>query len=343
MKKLFKLLVTTTLALSVLTGCGSSSNDDSSNNSSDSNDNQASSSSSNSDSSSSSELDKLLSDYKIGVIQYMEHDALDFAREGFIQELVDYGFDPNSIEVQNAQGEASNCATIATKFVNDEVDLILAIATKSAQSVVQATSTIPIVGTCITDYESAGLTTDNITGTSNMNPAINQLNLIQAVMPDVSKVGIMYCSSEDNSVYQVSGLVEVLDNAGIEIKEFTVSDSNEVAQVAQNAVNQVELIYIPNDNLLAQTIATVGLIAGEAGIPVVCGDATMAANGGLIAYSLDYTKLGAQTAKQAIRILEDGEDISTMPIEYVSGSDLGLYVNEEMFEKIGLEIPDAFK
>lgn len=317
--KIFKLAIASTVALTLLTAltaCGSSSD----------------SGSDNSNNSASSNSDKDLSELKIGIIQYMEHDALDFAREGFIQELVDYGFDEKSIEVQNAQGESANNVTIANKFVNDQVDLILAISTQSAQAAVQATSTIPIVGTAITNYEIAGLTTDNITGTSNMNPPQTQFDLIKTILPDVSTVGFLYCSNEANAVYQVENIIALLEDAGINTKTYTVADSNEVPQVAQKAISEVELLYVPNDNVIAQTIASVGLIAGEAGIPVVCGESSVAANGGLVAYALDYKKLGAQSGRQAIRILVDGEDISKMPVEYMPEDEIDVYLN---VDKIG--------
>ncbi len=286
---------------------------------------------------------KSVEDIKVGVVQYMEHTALDAACDGFVSALVEAGIPEENIEIQNAQGEQTNCATIATKFVNDQVDLILAIATPAAQAAAQATSEIPILATAVTDYESAGLTSDNISGTSDMNPVADQIALLLEIVPDAETVGVMYCSSEDNSILQAELATEALEAAGVEVIEFTVADTNEVQQVAQSTVGKVDAIYIPTDNLFAQTMATVSMVTEDAGIPVICGEGGMVEEGGLASYGLDYTKLGAQTGAQAIRILIDGEDIATMEVEFSPESDLEAFANEEMFAALGLEIPESLQ
>lgn len=312
MKKFLKLIMGATLSLGLLTACSSSSDNSSS---------------------TSSSSDAI----KIGIIQYAEHPALDATRDGFITEILASGIAPESIEVQNAQGEQPNCATIANKFANDKVDLILAIATPAAQAAAQATSSIPILATAVTDFEVAGLTSSNISGTSDMSPIAEQIELITKIVPDVETVGIMYCSSEDNSILQAEIAKEELDSLGIAYQTFTAADTNEVQQVVQSAVGKVDAIYIPTDNLFAQTMSTVSMITGSAKIPVICGDSGMA---GIATYAIDYEKLGMQTGEQAIRILLEGADISTMPVEFSPEESLKMSINEEMFELCGIEIPE---
>lgn len=313
MKKFLKMALGITLSLAMLTGCSSGTDDG----------NSASSDS-----------------MKIGVIQYAEHPALDAALNGFIEELVASGIDESSIEVQNAQGEQVNCATIATKFVTQNVDLILAIATPSAQAAAQATQTIPILATAVTDFEVAGLTSSNISGTSDMSPIAEQIALIKKIVPDVETVGIMYCSSEDNSVLQATIAKEELEKLGIRHETFTAADTNEVQQVVQSAVGKVDAIYIPTDNLFAQTMSTVSLITIPAKIPVICGEAGMA---GIATYAVDYTKLGKQTGEQAVKVLLEGADISTIPIGFSPEEDLAVSINEEMFAICEIEIPEDLK
>lgn len=284
-----------------------------------------------------------LLDFRIGIVQYVEHDALDSARIGFVNELLANGFNEDLIEVQNAQGEQSNCSIIANKFVNDDVDLILSISTPATQAVAQATNTIPILGTSVTDFESAGLMVDNVSGTSNMNPVGDQIKLLKAIDPSIETVGVLYCSSEDNSRYQAKVAKEEIEKLGLLYEEFTASDSNEVQQVVQSATGKVDGIYIPTDNLMAQAMSTIASVTISEGIPVVTGDSGMTKIGGLASYCIDYEKLGAQTAKQAMRILLDGEDISTMEIEYMPDDELILFFNEDMFEVMGFEIPEQFR
>lgn len=324
MKKLFKLALGATLALSMLAGCSSSDTD-----------------SSNSDS--DSDISGSNGDYKIGIVQYVEHVALDAATEGFIAELVANGIPESSIEVQNAQGEQANCATIATKFVNDQVDLILAVATPAAQASAQATSSIPILATAVTDFEVAGLTASNITGTSDMNPIAEQMNLLTKIVPDAETVGVMYCSSEDNSILQAEVAKAELEKLGIKAVEYTAADTNEIQQVVQSAVGKVDAIYIPTDNMFAQAIPTVIMVTEQAKIPVICGESGMVDAGGLATYGLNYEKLGAQTGAQAVKILKDGVDISSMAVEFSPEADLEITINEAMFESLGIEIPADLK
>lgn len=315
MKKFLVSIIMGVAGLYFLTGCGSSNT------------------SSNSD----------LLNFKIGIVQYVEHEALDLARIGFVNELLENGFNMDLIEVQNAQGEQPNCSLIANKFVNDNMDLILGIATPATQAIAQATTNIPILGTSVTDFTSAGLIADNISGTSNMNPIAEQIKLLKEIDPTINTIGVIYCSSEDNSRYQ-AGIAKVeIEKLGLVYEEFTASDTNEVQQVVQSAVERVDGIYIPTDNLMAQAMSTVALVTTTSKTPVVTGDSGMTKMGGLASYCIDYEKLGAQTARQAIRILLDGEDISTMEVEFAPDDEVFLYINEEMFELMEIEIPESIK
>ncbi len=172
--------------------------------------------------------------FRIGIIQLTEHPALDAAREGFVDALVEAGFSKDNIDVQNAQGEISNCATIATKFVNDKVDLILAIATPAAQTAAQATTEIPILATAVTDFVEAGLVESNdapggnISGTSDMNPIEEQADLLVKLMPNAETVGILYCSAEDNSTLQARLARTALEKRGLTVTDYPVADVNEI-------------------------------------------------------------------------------------------------------------------
>lgn len=282
--------------------------------------------------------------YRVGIIQLTEHAALDAAREGFVDALNESGLNIE-IETQNAQGEQTVCATIATKFVNDQVDLILAIATPAAQAAAQATKDIPILVTAVTDPASSGLVASNdapgcnVSGTSDMNPVEDQANLLAKLVPEAKTVGIMYHSSEDNSILQAEMAQQALEALGLTVEIFTCADATEVQAVAQSAAGKVDALYLPTDNLMADTIATISMVCTPAGVPIICGESNMVTGGGTATYGIDYYKLGAQTAAQAIRILSEGADISTMPIEYYD-AELELVVNEDVMAQLGLTVPD---
>ena len=282
--------------------------------------------------------------YRVGIIQLTEHAALDAAREGFVAALEASGLDIK-IETQNAQGEQTVCATIATKFVNDQVDLILAIATPAAQAAAQATKDIPILVTAVTDPASSGLVASNdapgcnVSGTSDMNPVEDQANLLAKLVPEAKTVGIMYHSSEDNSILQAEMAQQALEALGLTVEIFTCADATEVQAVAQSAAGKVDALYLPTDNLMADTIATISMVCTPAGVPIICAESNMVNGGGTATYGIDYYKLGEQTAAQAIRILSEGADISTMPIEYYD-AELELVVNEDVMAQLGLTVPD---
>ena len=288
--------------------------------------------------------------YKIGVSQYTTHDALNAAYDGFIDGLAEAGYKEGEnieIDFQNAQGEASNCNTIASKLVNDNPDLILAIATPAAQSLVNLTQDIPIVVTAVTDPEESGLVATNeapggnVTGTSDLNPIKEQMALLQQLVPTAKKIAILYCSSEDNSKFQAELAAEAAANIGIETIEATVSNTNDIEQVVQSLVNKVDAIYAPTDNIIASGMSTVSMIANANGIPVICGESGMVEKGGLATYGLNYYNLGKQTAAMAIKILTGEAKPADMPIEYLENVELT--INEDVAAELGITIPDDLK
>lgn len=285
--------------------------------------------------------------YKIGICQLSEHVALDAAYEGFVDGLEEAGYvDGENIEIdyQNAQGDQSNCPTIALKLVNDQSDLILAIATPAAQACANATEEIPILVTAVTDPAASGLVEDNtapgsnISGTSDLTPVKEQLDLMMQLLPDTEKIAILYCSSESNSEIQAELAMEAAEELGIETIEATVSNSNEIQQVVQNLIGKADAIYAPTDNIIAAGMQTVSLVANPAGLPIICGEEGMVKNGGLATNGINYYNLGKQTAAMAVKILEGEAEPATMPIEYLE--DVETVINAATAEELGIEIPE---
>lgn len=282
---------------------------------------------------------------KIGVIQLVEHSALDANYKGFVDGLAEAGYvDGENIKIdyQNAQGEQSNCVTIAQKFINGKSDLIFAIATPAAQAVANLTKKIPIVISSVTDPESAKLVKSNtapggnVTGTSDLTPCAAQMELIKKLFPEAKTVGMLYCSSEQNSHFQIQLAEQACDKLGLKYVEATVSNSNEIQQVTQSLCSKVDVIYSPTDNMIAAGMPLVGQVAIENKIPVITGEEGMCKAGGLATYGINYYELGKQTAKMAVEIL-NGKKPTTMPIEYLTTCDF--VVNEDTAKALGVEIP----
>lgn len=286
--------------------------------------------------------------YKIGVNQLVRHAALDASYQGFVDALKDAGYIDGEnivIDYQNAQNDQSTLNTIATKLVNDGSDLILAIATPSAQAVANATKDIPILVTAVTDPAGSGLvkTNDapggNVSGTSDLTPVKQQIDLITKLVPDAKKIAILYSSSESNSKIQVDMAIEAATELGLEVMESTVSSTNDIEQVVQSLVGKVDAIYAPTDNTIASGMPTVAMVANSNGIPVICGEEGMVNNGGLATYGIDYYKLGRLTGEQAVKIIKDNASTATMPIGYLPDDKYSLTVNEEVAAQLGIEIP----
>ena len=281
--------------------------------------------------------------YKIGVLQLTQHVALDKTNEGFVAALDDAGI-KYEIDQQNAAGEQSACQTIAEKLVNDKDDLIFAIATPAAQAVAGVTDSIPILVSAVTDPAASGLVESNevpggnVSGTSDLTPVKEQIDLMQQIIPDVKKVGLLYCSAEANSVLQIDMAKEALDTAGIEYEDYTVSNSNEIPTVVESMVGNVDCVYTPTDNMIAAGMATVTMVTHENKLPDICGEKGMVDAGGLATYGIDYYQLGYMTGEQAVKILTEGADISKMPIGYLDASKCELSVNEETAETLGIDV-----
>lgn len=283
--------------------------------------------------------------YTIGIIQLVEHQALDVATQGFEDALTDKLGDKVTFDYQNAQGEATNCATISTKFVNDGVDLIMANATPALQSAAAATNEIPIVGTSVTDFVTAEVVNSNeepgtnVTGVSDLAPVDEQIALLQRVCPDVKKVAVVYCSSEANSVFQAELAAKYLEEAEIEYEVYTAADSNEIQAVITSAVAECDCVYVPTDNTFADNMEIVKNVTVPAGIPVICGEENMCSVGGLATLSISYYDLGYKAGEMAYEILVNGADPATMPIEFVSDGITAKY-NAEIADAIKWTIPE---
>ncbi|WP_028330055.1 ABC transporter substrate-binding protein [Brachyspira alvinipulli] len=284
---------------------------------------------------------------KIGISQMIEHEALDLIYKGIEDELNLYYKNSNKkivIDYQNAQGEQANCTTIAQKFVNDKKDIIIAIGTPSAQSAVNLTKDIPIIVSGIGDPIGAKLVTNlnkpnvNVTGTINLPPIEKQIELMHTLMPNAKKIGLLYCSSEINSSYQIKLAKEKLDSLGIEYVDLTVANANEIQQIMLSAVNKVDAIFSPTDNIIASSMANVAMIEESEKLPVVCADASMTKIGGTVTYSVDYYEMGKVTAKKTIEVLEGTKDIKNIPLETVDS--YNFIVNTNMITKLGLSIPN---
>ncbi len=282
----------------------------------------------------------------IGIIQYVEHVALDAAREGFVKALSDNGFvdgDNITIDVQNAQADQSNLSTISDRFVSNKVDLVLAIATPAAQSIAGKTTEIPIIGTAITDFVAAKLVNSNeapgtnVTGTTDMNPIKEQIDLLVKLVPDAKTVGVIYTSSEDNSVVQAKIAKEAIEAIGLTYTEVTVTNSNDVQQAAQSIVEKCDAIYLPTDNVLASSMPVIYGVTVDSKTPVICGESGMVKNGGLATLGINYYDLGYQAGLMGVKILKGEAKPAEMPIE--SATDFDFAINGAVASEIGLEIP----
>lgn len=288
---------------------------------------------------------------KVGIIQYAEHPALDESYKGFKAALKEagYGEDKAVLDYQNAQGDVSNCETIASKMVNDANNLIYAIATPSAQAAAAKTADIPIVISAVTDPKSSDLVKSNkkpggnVTGVSDLNPVADQIQLLTQLVPNAKKIAIMYCSSEDNSIFQAEIAMKEAEKAGLEYTKATVADSSLIQQVTESLIGKVDAIYIPTDNLLAEGMATVAMVANENNLPCIVGEGGMTKNGGLATYGIDYYKLGYRAGKQAVKILKGKAEPKDMAIEYLPKAECKLMINKSVAEKLNITIPDDLK
>ncbi len=282
--------------------------------------------------------------YTIGICQLVQHNALDQATEGFKAALIEkLGKDNVTFDYQNASGEQATCATIMDKFVTNKVDLIMANATPAVQAAKEATATIPIVGTSVTDYAESKLVASNekpggnITGVSDMNAVTNQMALIKAFAPEAKNIGIVYCSAEDNSKIQYEEAKGVFEDAGYKVNKYAVADVNELNNVIDNAVAENDALYLPTDNLLAANMEIVQNAAIPAKVAVICAEESMCLAGGVASYSVSYYEVGYQAGLMAYEILVGGKNPADMPIKIFATEELTLIQNEKNIEALGLK------
>ena len=288
--------------------------------------------------------------FKVGVCQLLQHAALDQATQGFVDALeAELGKDNVEIDVQLASGDTNVCSTIIGNFVSKKVDLIMANATPALQAAASATLDIPILGTSITEYGVAlgtqlndGVVGGNVSGTSDLAPLDEQAQMILDFCPDVEKVGIVFCSAEANSRYQVDEMKKNLEKLGLKadnIKEFSFSDSNDISAVVEAACAWSDVLYIPTDNKAADNAELIGNIVREHKIPVFTGEENPAKKCGVASLTISYYDLGVATGKMAAKILKGEADISTMKVEYAPATKK---VNKEMCDLLGLAIPAGY-
>lgn len=295
-KKILAMLLTCGMTVSVLTGCGDGAGSGSAGDG---------------------------KTYNIGICQLVQHDALDAATKGFQDALTEKLGDRVKFDLQNAAGDSPTCSTIVNQFVSSNVDLILANATAPLQAAAAATDQIPILGTSVTDYATAlliddwtGVTGTNISGTSDLAPLAEQAAMIHELFPEAKTIGMLYCSGEPNSSYQVNIVKTELQGMGYTCKDFPFADSNDIAAVTTSATAECDVIYIPTDNTAAAATEVVNNVCLPAKVPVVAGEQGICRGCGVATLSIDYYDIGYQTGLMAYEILENGKDISAMEIQF---------------------------
>lgn len=289
--------------------------------------------------------DKKKDVFRIGISQFITHQSLDATREGFVDELAKQGYVEGKnieIDLQNAQGEQRNLKTISQQLAESS-DVVLAIATPSAQSLANTTQTTPVIFSAVTDPVSAKLVESrehpggNVTGTSDQSSdAIStQINLIKKVLPKAKTIGILYTQSEPNSVVQKDEAKRLLEEKGFSVVEKTILDSNNVKAAAESLMAEVDMIFVPTDNIISSTMETVKQISIKHKVPVFGGSTEMIAVGGLYNYGTNYEELGRQTARMLIRVLK-GEKPENIAVELPEK--LELHTNQEMADALGIDI-----
>lgn len=331
-KRLLAALMAGAMALT-MTACGGSS-----------------SSSTIQDDSASDESTATAGDYTVGIVQLVQHEALDAATQGFqdkLTELITEAGGSVEFDSENASGDSANCATIVNGFVSSGVDLIMANATAALQAAQAATADIPILGTSISDYGTAlgvsdwtGTTGTNISGTTDLAPLDGQAEMIQELFPDATNIGLLYCSAEPNSSYQINTIKPYLEEMGYTCTEYAFTDTNDVASVAQNAASGSDVIYIPTDNTAASCTEAIANVVIPAGVPVVAGEQGICSGCGVATLSIDYYELGEVTAEMAYEILVNDADPGEMEVE--SAPNFTKMYNAANAETLGITIPDDY-
>ena len=285
--------------------------------------------------------------YTVGICQLVQHAALDAATQGFEDALTAEFGDNVKFDFQNAQGDSATCATIANGFVSAGVDLIMANATPALQAAQSATNEIPVLGTSVTEYgvalglsDFSGTVGGNISGTSDLAPLDQQADMIVEWMPEAKKVGLLYCSAEANSQYQVDEVQKYLEAKGVTATQYAFSDSNDLSSVCQKAADENDALYVPTDNTVAANTGIVDGICRPAKKPVFAGEEGICAGCGVATLSISYYDLGYTTGEMAVKILKGEADISTMPIEY---TDVTKKYNKAVCDDLGLTAPEGYE
>ena len=285
--------------------------------------------------------------FTVGICQLVQHEALDAATQGFKDALTENFGDSVIFDEQNAQGDPNTCSTIINSFVSNGVDLILANATASLQAAAAGTNEIPILGTSITEYGVAleiedfdGTVGGNISGTSDLAPLDEQAAMLNELFPDAENVGLLYCSAEANSQYQVDTVKAELEDLGYTCEYYAFSDSNDLSSVVTTASSECDVIYVPTDNTAASNTEIINNICLPAGVPVIAGEEGICSGCGVATLSIDYYEIGLATGQMATRILTGESDVSEMPIEYAPT--FTKKYNPDICEELGVEIPDDY-
>jgi putative ABC transport system substrate-binding protein len=285
--------------------------------------------------------------YTVGICQLVQHVALDNATQGFKDALTEKLGDAVTFEEGNASGDSANCTTIINGFVASDVDLIMANATASLQAAAAATSTIPVLGTSITDYATAleiddwtGTVGTNVSGASDLAPLDQQAAMIQELFPDAKTVGLLYCSGEANSVYQCTVIEGYLKDMGYDVQWFAFTDTNDVTSVTQSACDASDVIYVPTDNTAASNTEAIANVVLAAGVPVVAGEEGICSGCGVATLSISYYDMGYSAGEMAYEILVNGADVSTMPVQYAAT--VVKEYNAANCETLGITVPDDY-
>lgn len=286
--------------------------------------------------------------FVVGICQLVQHPALDAATEGFKAALTESFGDKVTFLEQNASGDSAACATICNQFVSEEVDLIMANATPALQAAAAATNQIPILGTSVTDYGTAlgvddwtGVSGTNISGTSDLAPLDGQVEIIKELFPDARTVGMLFCSGEPNSLFQVGVVQPLLETMGYEVSTYTFADSNDVSAVTAAACSDCDLLYVPTDNTAASCAEAINNVALNAGVPIVTGEEGLCAGCGVATLSISYFDLGFATGQMAAEILNEGADVSSMEVRFAP--QFTKKYNPTICDALGITPPDDYE
>ena len=286
--------------------------------------------------------------FNIGICQLVAHPALDKATEGFIKAVEDgLGKDNVKFDKQEAAGDPAICSTIANSFVSKRVDLIMANATPAVQAAYNSTSSIPILGTSVTEYGVAlnikdfnGTVGGNVSGTSDLAPLDGQADMVAELFPDAKKVGLLFCSAEANSKYQIDKVEGFLQAKNLETKRITFSETNELQSVLTAGIQDLDVLYVPTDNKCADNVTIIDAVCRPAKLPVICGEEGICKGCGVATLSIDYFNLGVKTGQMAVEILKDKKDISKMAIAYDENPVKKF--NKAIADELGITVPATY-